>query len=316
MIDVIVARVQQVARDICSLKLVGVDDAPLPLFSAGAHIDVCTPSKAIRQYSLCNGPDDTDGYLIAVLREVAGRGGSSSMHEIQTGQRLSISEPRNNFPLAHHARRSLLLAGGIGVTPLLSMAERLFNAGNDFEMHYCARSLDRMAFHDRLSSAYYADRVSFHLDDGPAEQAFHLDVVLRNSAPETHLYVCGPGGFMNHVLGSARAAGWAEDRLHWEFFAGAGSSAEVAQAFRVMIASSGQVIDVGADQSVIGALQAHGIVIPTSCEQGVCGTCITRVLEGVPDHRDLFFSTAEQAANDQFLPCCSRSKSPLLVLDL
>jgi vanillate O-demethylase ferredoxin subunit len=315
-IDVVVARAQQEARDICSLKLVAVDDAPLPPFSAGAHIDVCTPSKAVRQYSLCNGPDDTDGYLIAVLREAAGRGGSASMHEVQTGQRLSISEPRNNFPLAHHARRSLLLAGGIGITPLLSMAERLFNAGSDFAMHYCVRSLDRMAFHDRLSTAYYADRVSFHLDDGPVEQAFRLDEVLRNAAADTHLYVCGPGGFMNHVLGTTRAAGWAEDRLHWEFFAGAAANAEGAGAFRVMIASSGKIIEVGTDQSVIAALHARGIVIPTSCEQGVCGTCITGVLEGVPDHRDLFLSAVERAANDQFLPCCSRAKSQLLVLDL
>ena len=316
MIEVLVAHRQPEARDICSLKLVGVDNVPLPPFSAGAHIDVCTPSKAIRQYSLCNGPEDTDGYLIAVLLEAAGRGGSASMHGLQAGQRLSISEPRNNFPLAHHARRSLLLAGGIGVTPLLCMAERLFHAGSDFEMHYCARSLDRMAFHSRLSSAPYADRVSFHLDDGPPGQAFRLDAVLRNAPPDSHLYVCGPGGFMNHVLGSARAAGWAGDRLHWEFFAGAAAPTEEAGAFRVMIASSGQVIDVGADQSVIAALRAHGIVIPTSCEQGVCGTCVTRVLEGVPDHRDRFFSAAEQAANDQFLPCCSRAKSPLLVLDL
>jgi vanillate O-demethylase ferredoxin subunit len=265
---------------------------------------------------LCNSTADEDSYLIAVLREAAGRGGSASMHDfVQAGDRLLISEPRNHFPLAHHARRSLLLAGGIGITPLLSMAERLSNAGSDFEMHYCARSLERMAFRERIAASNYADRVSLHFDDGDPGQRMRLDRLLSSLAPDAHLYVCGPGGFMNHVLGSARAAAWPEENLHWEFFAGAPVTASPGT-FQIKIASNGQLIDVAEGQTVVAALRANGIDVPTSCEQGVCGTCLTRVMAGIPDHKDLYLTPAEQAANDQFLPCCSRAKSAVLVLDL
>jgi vanillate monooxygenase ferredoxin subunit len=315
-IDVVVARKQWEARNIYSFELVAADKTPLPPFSAGSHIDVTTPSKAVRQYSLCNAAADENSYLIAVLRESAGRGGSASIHDVlKVGDRLTISEPKNHFPLAHHARRSLLFAGGIGITPLLSMAERLSNTGSDFEMHYCARSLERMAFHGRISASNYADRVSFYFDDGDAEQKLQLDLLLSNTPSDTHLYVCGPGGFMNHVLDSARSAGWPPECLHWEFFANTPAAAN-AGTFHIKIASSGQLIEVAEGQTVIAALSAHGIDVPTSCEQGVCGTCLTRVIEGIPDHKDLFLTPAEQAANDQFLPCCSRAKSAVLVLDL
>jgi vanillate O-demethylase ferredoxin subunit len=296
--------------------LMASDGTPLPPFSAGSHIDVTTPSKATRQYSLCNAATEEGSYLIAVLREPAGRGGSASMHDVlNVGDRLTISEPKNHFPLAHHARCSLLFAGGIGITPLLSMAERLSNTGGDFAMHYCARSLERMAFHGRISASNYADRVFFHLDDGGAEQKLQLDRLLSNTPSGTHWYVCGPAGFMNHVLDSARAAGWPQECLHWEFFANTPVTAN-AGTFRIKIASSGQLIEVAVGQTVIAALNAHGIEVPTSCEQGVCGTCLTRVIEGIPDHKDLFLTPAEQAANDQFLPCCSGAKSAVLVLDL
>lgn len=316
MIDVVVARKQREARDICSFELVSADATPLPPFSAGSHIDVQTPCKEVRQYSLCNSAADENSYLIAVLREVAGRGGSASMHDsLNVGNRLTISEPRNHFPLAHDARRTLLMAGGIGITPLLSMAERLSNTGSDFDMHYCARSPERMAFRERIASSRYVNRVSLHFDDGNPEQLLRFDRILAGAASDTHLYVCGPGGFMSHVLGMARAADWPEERLHWEFFAGAPVGAN-SGAFRVKIASSGRLIEVAEGQTVIAALGAHGIDVPTSCEQGVCGTCLTRVIEGIPDHKDLFLTPAEHAANDQFLPCCSRAKSAVLVLDL
>lgn len=305
------------AQDIYSFELVDVDGGALSPFAAGAHIDVHVPGGIVRQYSLCNDPGETHRYLIGVLLDPASRGGSQGMHEhVQEGDVLQISEPRNHFPLAHEASNSLLLAGGIGVTPILCMAERLANIDADFAMHYCARSSARTAFRERIAAASFAGRVQFHFDDGAAEQKLDLETLLATRAEGTHLYVCGPKGFMDAVLSGARAQGWPEEQLHYEFFAAEVAKSDSDAGFEVCLASSGRVVRVAADQSVTEALAEAGVEIPTSCEQGVCGTCLTRVLEGTPDHRDLYLTPDEQAGNDQFLPCCSRAKSPRLVLDL
>lgn len=317
MIEVIVLARHNEATDICSFELARTDGAPLPAFSAGAHIDVHLPGGLIRQYSLCNPPWEHQRYLIGVLKDPASRGGSRAMHEqLQVGQKLLVGEPRNLFPLAEDARRSLLFAGGIGITPILCMAERLHRLGADFELHYCARSAERAAFVEHLQAAPFAERVQLHFDDGPATQRLDAAALLADPDPGTHLYVCGPGGFMEHVLSTAKAQGWDEQRAHREYFAAAPTSHEHDGSFAVQLASSGQIIQIPADQSVAEALEASGILIPLSCEQGICGTCLTRVLAGEPEHRDLFLTEAEQAQNDQFTPCCSRAKSPLLVLDL
>jgi vanillate O-demethylase ferredoxin subunit len=311
-----VARKAAETAEICSFELTDPADGELPAFTAGSHIDVHLPDGTIRQYSLCNAPSDCGRYRIAVLREPASRGGSRAMHDgVLQDDLLTIGTPRNLFALDEGGARHILLAGGIGVTPLLSMAQRLDAIGADFELHYCARSVERMAFREELRSAPYAGRVRFHLDDGAPEQK--LDMAgLCTPDTCTHLYVCGPKGFMDAVLATARQRGWPEDRLHYEFFAAASVPAEDSGAFAVKLASSGQVVQVQADCSVVQALARAGIDLPVACEQGICGTCLTRVLEGEPDHRDLFLSTAEQARNDQFTPCCSRAKGPLLVLDL
>jgi vanillate O-demethylase ferredoxin subunit len=304
------------AEGICSFELVAVDGQPLPGFSAGSHIDV-TVGGHTRQYSLCNDPTETHRYLIAVLREPSSRGGSEAMHaQVKVGDVLAISPPKNHFALAHDAGRHLLLAGGIGITPILCMAERLAAAGAEFELHYCTRSRDRMAFQDRIAKAPFAARAQFHFDDGPADQRF--DIAGRLAAPKQgeHLYVCGPKGFMDAVLDTARRNGWPEAQLHCEYFAAEPAPASEGDAFEVQVASSGRVVVVPAGKTVVQALAEAGVDIQTSCEQGVCGTCITRVLSGTPDHRDLYFTPEEHAANDQFTPCCSRSKSARLVLDL
>ncbi|WP_097303096.1 PDR/VanB family oxidoreductase [Pseudomonas chlororaphis] len=316
MIDVVVVSRNDEAQDICSYELASADDSPLPAFSAGAHIDVHLPGGLIRQYSLCNHPEERHRYLIGVLKDPASRGGSLAMHkQIQPGTRLNISEPRNLFPLAHEARRSLLFAGGIGITPILCMAERLAHSGADFELHYCARSRERAAFVQRLCSSSFADRVFLHFDQEP-ETALDAAKVLAAPRNDVHVYVCGPDGFMQHVLDTAKAAGWQEPCLHREYFAAAPVDTHADGSFSVKVASSGQVFEVPADKSVVQVLESHGIEIAMSCEQGICGTCLTRVLEGVPEHRDLFLTEDEQARNDQFTPCCSRSKTPLLVLDI
>ncbi|MDF3242680.1 PDR/VanB family oxidoreductase [Pseudomonas veronii] len=316
MIDVVVVSRNNEAQDICSFELARVDGQALPAFSAGAHIDVCLPDGVVRQYSLCNHPEERHRYLIGVLNDPASRGGSRCLHEhIQKGARLQISEPRNLFPLAHEARRSLLFAGGIGITPILCMAERLAHVGADFELHYCARASERAAFVQRLKDSSFAERVFLHFDEQP-HTAMNTAQVLAAPDANVHLYVCGPGGFMQHVLDSARAQGWQEECLHREYFAAAPLDSSLDAGFSVKLASSGQVFDVPADRSVVQVLESHGIEIAVSCEQGICGTCLTRVLEGIPEHRDLFLTEQEQALNDQFTPCCSRAKTPLLVLDL
>lgn len=305
------------AIEICSFELVEAQGKPLPAFSAGSHLDVNVPGGLTRQYSLCNDSSEGHRYQIAVLRDPKSRGGSQSMHDrVQVGDEIVISGPKNHFPLVHEAKHSLLLAGGIGITPILCMAERLAMVGESFEMHYCTRSRDRTAFFDRISNSRYATNVQFHFDDGPPEQKFDIGARLAKPEAGTHLYVCGPKGFMDAVLNTARASGWPEPQLHYEFFSAEVGPSASDESFQVQIASSGRIVLVPKDRTVVQALSAVGIEVQTSCEQGVCGTCLTRVLEGIPDHKDLYLTPEEQATNDQFTPCCSRSKSSRLVLDL
>lgn len=315
-IAVKVLRKKQEAEGIASFELVKPDGSALPGFGAGSHIDVQVPGGLTRQYSLCNDAAEQHRYRIAVLRDPGSRGGSTGMHDaVKEGDVLLISEPRNHFPLVH-AQRTLLFAGGIGVTPLLCMAQRLAQVGGEFDMHYCTRSPSRTAFRDEIAQADWAERVHFHFDDGAEAQKLQLEQVLAKPEPGTHLYVCGPTGFIDWVVKTAGRLGWGKDQVHLEYFGAAPQDTAGDRAFQVKIASSGATYEVAADQTVVQALQAHGIEILTSCEQGVCGTCITRVLQGECDHRDLYFTDEEKAKQDQFTPCCSRAKSEVLVLDL
>lgn len=311
----VIATVRE-AEDIVSLELARTDGTPLAPFSAGSHVDLHIGPNLVRQYSLCNDPTENHRYVIAVLRDPHSRGGSIAVHDtINVGDTLHISEPKNHFPLAQ-AGAYLLLAGGIGVTPILCMAERLARTGADFSMHYCTRSPERTAFRDRISASAFADRVQFHFDSGGPEQRLDLEAALACVSDDLHLYVCGPSGFINAVTEAAKARGWPGERVHLEYFGAAPQDTSGDQAFDVRIASSGLTLAIPADKSVVSVLAAHGIEIPVSCEQGVCGTCVTRVLEGTPEHRDVYLTDEEHVLNDQFTPCCSRAKSRLLVLDL
>lgn len=315
LIEVRVVRKAIEALDICSLELASVSGESLPPFSAGAHIDLHF-GGFVRQYSLCGNPQDSHRYQVAVLRDPRSRGGSAAIHDgLAASQTLHISAPRNHFALVNDAPHSLLLAGGVGITPILCMAERLAQAGAGFVLHYCTRSRDRTAFRRRIEQAPFAGSARFHFDeDGPA-QRFDL-VAALNEAPEgSHLYTCGPAGFLEHVLQTARSLDWPEARLHFEYFSAAPSTLPQG-AFEVCIASTGQRHVVAAGESVVEALSREGITIPVSCGMGVCGTCLTRVLDGVPDHRDMFLTLEEQARNDQFAPCCSRAHGASLTLDL
>jgi vanillate O-demethylase ferredoxin subunit len=269
-----------------------------------------------RPYSLCSDPAELNGYRIAVLREPHSRGGSAAMHDaVHEGMTLQISPPRNAFALSAAAHSHLLLGGGIGITPLLAMAQVLHRQGATFELHLAARTRARAAFAGLLASSPWSGHAALHLDDGPPVQRLDLPRLLADPAPGRHLYVCGPAGFVDAVLDTAKRQGWTEDRMHTESFSPAAAQAEDGS-FEVEIAGTGRVIPVAAQQTVLQALAAAGIELPSSCEQGVCGTCLTRVVAGVPDHRDQYLLPEEQAANDQFLPCCSRARTPRLVIAL
>lgn len=303
------------ATGICSFEFADPGGSVLPGFSAGSHVDVHLPNGLTRQYSLCNDPLDKHRYVIGVLRDPESRGGSIAMHDtLNLGDTVEISLPKNHFPLAHGGRHSLLIAGGIGVTPILCMAERLFNIGADFTMHYCVRSPDRAAFMDRIRQSAYSGRVHLHI----SEQGQRLDfrALLSQCDPATHIYVCGPAGFMDAVLAAAKDLAWPETQIHREYFEAAGHDTSLDRPFDVKIASTGRIIHIPRDKSVTAVLAACGIDIPTSCSEGVCATCLTHVLEGEIEHNDMVLNAEQRAKNDQFMPCCSRARGTLLVLDL
>ncbi len=315
-IEVRVTRKTIEAEGIASFELGSVDGKPLPPFSAGSHLDVQIPGGLTRQYSLCNDAAEQHRYRIAVLRDAASRGGSAGMHDaVHQGEVILISEPKNHFPLLQ-APRTLLFAGGIGVTPLLSMAQRLAAIGADFTLHYCTRSAERTAFRDEIVASAFSEKVEFHFDAGPAAQKLDLEAALGVGDSGKQLYVCGPTGFIDYVVATAKARGWSGEQIHLEYFGAAAQDTSGDSDFEIKIASTGKTYKVGAEQNIIKVLKDNGIEVLTSCEQGVCGTCITRVLQGEPDHRDMYFTDEEKAKNDQFTPCCSRSKSRTLVLDL
>jgi vanillate O-demethylase ferredoxin subunit len=255
--------------------------------------------------------------VIAVLLEADSRGGSAAIHALVPGDTIEIGPPRNLFPLVQEAEHSILFAGGIGITPILSMAHHLSATGASFEMHYSARSPARMAFRDDLRNSRFSDRVHLYHDTDPPHARLDLGTLLREPAAGKHLYVCGPAGFIAAVLAAASEQGWQPANVHREYFGAAPHIANDSNhAFTVELARSGASVEVGAAESIVKALARIGVEVPVSCEQGVCGTCLTRVLDGTPDHRDSYLLDSEKEANNQILCCCSRAKSNLLVLDI
>src|SRR5712671_5580685 len=291
-----VKQVRDEALEVRSFELVHADGGALPAFTPGSHIDVHVADGLVRQYSLCSPPGETASYRIAVKKEPASRGGSQAMHErVREGSELSISAPRNNFALDPRAGHHLLIAGGIGITPLLGMARHLLREGASFELQYFSRSIDHTAFHGLLSGPEFRGRVAFHYALEPEAVRAYLRKLLWARANGAHLYLCGPRPFMDMVEVSA-APTWPPDAVHLEY--------------------SGAEYVVPPDMSIVKALAGHGITIETSCEQGVCGTCLTGLLQGEADHRDVFLTDEERQAGDKLMPCVSRARSEVLVLDL
>lgn len=287
---------------------------PLPEFTPGAHIDVLIPDLGARQYSLCSVPDNRQNYEICVRLDGASRGGAQWLHQhLRPGDALRISRPRNLFPLPD-APRTLLFAGGIGLAPLLPMAETLYARNADFTLHLYLRHRDELPFAERLR------RLGAHVVYGYSDEGSGLRRRLPESLrqPEGSVIVaCGPDGFMRHLQQQCAAHGWRTDQLYSERFTPSTTqSAARAASFEVEIASSGARYTVAEDESIAEVLQRAGVQIELSCEQGICGACITRVLAGTPEHRDEVLSSEDKAANDSIVLCCSRARSPRLVLDL
>lgn len=316
MIEVEVVHKTQLTVQVCSLTLAAKDGAALPEYAPGAHIDVHLPGAYIRQYSLC-APLDSAHYEIAVLNDINSRGGSKTIHElINKGDTLLISEPKNHFPLAIDANKSLLFAAGIGITPILSMTETLAATGKNFELHFCAQNQQKTPYYERIAQDSWASKAHFHFSQGDTNKRLDVLPLLTKPEPGTHLYVCGPAAFMDDILAKAQQAGWPEESLHREYFSAAEIDHSSDHAFEIMINSSGQVLEVPIDCTILNVLEDNGIFIPVACEEGVCGTCVTGLLEGQADHKDVFMTNEEKTQMNKITPCCSRAISQRLVLDL
>ncbi len=313
-LEVVVKAIRMESETVHSFEFAHAGGDELPGFAAGAHIDVHMKGGMTRSYSLLNDPQERHRYVIAVNRENPGRGGSAHMHaQIRVGQHVFVSEPRNNFELFEDAEHTVLMAGGIGVTPLLAMIKRLDRIDRPWTLHYCGRSRATMAYLGPLEELKARGKdVRLHID---SEAGGFLDIaaVVAAAPAGSHLYCCGPGPMLGAF--EAATAGLPGSSVHVEYFA-AKEAAAADGGFVVELARSGRLLDVVAGQSILDTLLDAGVPANFSCMGGICGLCEIRVLEGLPDHRDSVLSSSERDANDRILVCCSGSRSAKLVLDI
>jgi tetrachlorobenzoquinone reductase len=315
-LEVRVKRISYEAENINSYELVARRGGELVPFTAGSHIDLHLPNGMIRSYSLVNDQGERHRYVVAVNKDKDSRGGSQFVHDkLRAGDLITISHPRNNFALCEDAPHSVLIAGGIGITPLLSMVRRLEQLGRSWELFYATRSRLAAAFLDELGALRPNVHLNLHVDvdDERSGRVFDLAGIVAKAPAEAHLYCCGP---MPMLEAFERATvGRAGDHVHVEYFQ-AREAPAIEGGFEVRLARSKRTIPVEAGKTILDALLDAGVTVNYACAEGVCGTCETRVLEGRPDHRDQFLSKDEQAANETVMICCSGSKSRTLVLDL
>jgi tetrachlorobenzoquinone reductase len=310
-----VAAISQETRDISLLELHPADRTALPSFSAGSHIDLHLKDGMIRSYSLINASSETHRYVIGVKKEQNSRGGSRYIHEeLRGGDEITIGAPRNNFVLREEASSSILIAGGIGITPLISMAQRLEDIGKPWQLHYAAHT-GSAGFVFQL--ARFGSKVRFYFPTEfqrePCARRIDIDSIVTSASQEAHIYCCGPERML--AAFQAAAAERPPARSHIEHFANA-QGVDKEGEFEVVLAKSGRTIAVPSGKSILDTLLELGMDAPYSCMEGVCSSCETRVLSGIPDHRDLILTSEEHAANDRMMICCSRSKSRKLVLEL
>jgi tetrachlorobenzoquinone reductase len=297
------------APGIVSYELRPAQGGELPPFTAGAHVDLSLPGGLIRSYSLVNPQSERHRYVIAVQKDRASRGGSRWVHEnFRVGDVLTINGPRNNFPVEEAAENSIFIAGGIGITPIMSMIERLSSLGRRWELVYCARTRAAAAFVDALKGD-----VRFNFDQEPGGTMLDIAALVRAAPAGAHLYCCGPLPML--AAFEAATAGLPRELVHVEYFT-AKEPPAMSGGFKVVLARSGRELVVAPGKTILDTLLDAGIDVPYSCTEGICGTCETRVLEGVPDHRDLILTEEEHAAGQSMMICCSGAKSEKLVLDL
>jgi len=311
-----VERAEPAARGIQRFELRHPEGTELPPFTAGAHIRIKTPNGAMRQYSLSNNPAERDRYVIAVKREGDGRGGSLSLVDgVRAGQTIEVGEPENLFELDSKARSFVLIAGGIGITPMMAMARHLLTEGErSFKLYYLTRDPEGTAFLDELRSPLFAPHVVMHHDGGNPANTFDLWPVLEKpgSATGRHVYCCGPKPLMDAVRDMT--GHWPASAVHFESFGGDTKPHADDKPFEVRLEHSGRTVTVPVGRSILEALRDEGVHVPSSCESGTCGSCKTRLIEGEADHRDLVLLDEEKS--DHIMVCVSRAKSPCLVLDL
>jgi ferredoxin-NADP reductase len=304
------------AQGIHSYELRPKAGESLPAFTAGAHIDLYLANSLVRSYSLTNPQGETHRYVVAVNKDAASRGGSKLVHEgLRVGDIVTISTPRNNFELNEKAKHTVLFAGGIGVTPLYCMMQRLTEIGVSWEVYYSARAPELMAFHAEIDAlARRAGRNAvFNFDQVPGGKMLDLKAIVAQIPADAHLYCCGPNPMLKAFEGAC--AGRDHATVHVEYFT-AEQPAATEGGFNVVLKRSNKTVFVPEGKTILDALLDAGLDVPFSCMEGVCGTCETKVLSGVPDHRDLILTESERQANNTMMICCSGAKTPELVLDL
>jgi ferredoxin-NADP reductase len=310
--------IDDLADGIKAFEFVRASGGSLPAFSAGSHIDVHLPGGLIRQYSLCNSATERHRYVVAVLRDPSGRGGSIAMHDmLEIGDLVTISLPRNHFPLAAAARQHTFIAGGIGITPIMAMVDHVRRRGEPFHLYYCARTPERAAFVEQLQPLVDGGMASLHYDYGKPEYGLDLSKALASRQEGTHLYYCGPAGLLDAI--EKASTHWPRESRHCERFA-ASESTPVDDAsapdrpFDIELRRTRATFTVNPGETIVQVLRSHGVEIETSCCEGYCGTCMTRYISGEPNHRD---SVLDEEDREEFIMiCCSRSKSAALVLDI
>jgi ferredoxin-NADP reductase len=319
-----VTDIRDLTANIKMYELRAAKGGDLPAFDAGAHIDFKLPNGLIRSYSLANDPKEHDRYVTAILRDAKGQGGSMWMHDnVKVGDILVSTPPLQNFPLVEDAANTVLLAGGIGITPILAMGYRLKALGRKVHLHYCSRSPEDTAFMDEVKRVFGSD-VTFHHDGGDPSKGIKLTEVFKNYPAGTHLYVCGPGGLLRAVRDAV--AHWPEGTVHFELFASAKTEEQAAAEaasqenfeFEVELARSGVTLTIPADRTILDVMIEEGFGVPYACEEGWCGACVIPMISGKADHRDEVLSDAEKAANTKIQVCISRAAAPgeKLVLDM
>ena len=305
------------ARAIASYEFVSATDAALPPFEAGAHIDLHLPNEMIRSYSLVNAPSERDRYVIAVQRDVDGQGGSAWMHTTpRVGDVFTVSAPLNDFALAEDAALSVFIAGGIGITPIVAMLRRMNALGKPWRLHYAARSPEQAAYLDHLRTLEGDSNGSGHVEfcfSSSRTRRLDLAALAADAPADAHLYCCGPGAMID--MFQAACAGRAPAQVHCERFS-ASAAADTAGGFDLLLERSGQRITVQPGKTILETLLDNAVEVAYACSAGVCGTCITRVVDGIPEHRDDYLTADEKTQNRSIMICCSGSRSPTLVLDL